>query len=102
MHVAYICAKPETRPLAQTFVTEVDKDVWVPFPWGAGTGTDTCPRFVLPITGSDGPAAMSASHSWQLLCPLRRQRPIWRIMRMVELRGFEPLTFALRTRRSPN
>ena len=42
-HFACLYAKPEGRPVADTFVTEVPQDTWVLFPW------DTAPLFVPPI-----------------------------------------------------
>ena len=42
-HFACLYAKPQGRPLADTFVTEVPQDTWVLFPW------DTAPLFVPPI-----------------------------------------------------
>ena len=42
-HFACLYAKPEGRPLADTFVTEVPQDTWVLFPW------DTAPQFVPPL-----------------------------------------------------
>ena len=32
-HFATVYAKPEGRPLVDTFVTEVSQDTWVYFPW---------------------------------------------------------------------
>lgn len=32
-HLATVFAKPEGRPLADTFVTEVSQDTWIHFPW---------------------------------------------------------------------
>ena len=42
-HFACLYAKPEGRPLTDTFVTEVPQDTWVLFPW------DTAPLFVPPM-----------------------------------------------------
>ena len=42
-HFACLYAKPEGRPVTDTFVTEVPQDTWVLFPW------DTAPLFVPPI-----------------------------------------------------
>ena len=44
-HFATVYAKPEGRPLVDTFVTEVSQDTWVLFPW------DTAPTtaFIPPI-----------------------------------------------------
>jgi xanthine phosphoribosyltransferase len=32
-HFATVYAKPEGRPLVDTFVTEVSQDTWILFPW---------------------------------------------------------------------
>ncbi len=44
-HFATVYAKPEGRPLVDTFITEVSQDTWILFPW------DSCPTttFVPPI-----------------------------------------------------
>ena len=44
-HFATVYAKPEGRPMVDTFVTEVSQDTWVLFPW------DTAPTtaFIPPI-----------------------------------------------------
>ena len=42
-HFATVYAKPEGRPLVDTFITEVSQDTWILFPWDAGT------QFVEPI-----------------------------------------------------
>lgn len=42
-HFATVYAKPEGRPLVDTFVTEVSQDTWILFPW------DSTPQFVPPI-----------------------------------------------------
>lgn len=42
-HFATVYAKPEGRPLVDTFITEVSQDTWILFPWDAGT------QFVPPI-----------------------------------------------------
>ena len=42
-YFACLYAKPEGRPLADMFITEVPQDTWVLFPW------DTAPLFVPPI-----------------------------------------------------
>ncbi len=44
-HFATIYAKPEGKPLVDTFVTEVSQETWILFPW------DTETRFVEPIAG---------------------------------------------------
>ncbi len=45
-HFATIYAKPEGRPLVDTFITEVSQDTWILFPW------DTESQFVEPIVSS--------------------------------------------------
>lgn len=42
-HFATVYAKPNGRPLVDTFVTEVSQDTWIYFPW------DIEPQFVQPI-----------------------------------------------------
>lgn len=42
-HFATVYAKPEGRPLVDTFITEVSQDTWILFPWDAGV------QFVPPI-----------------------------------------------------
>ena len=42
-HFATVYAKPEGRPLVDTFVTEVSQDTWILFPWDAES------QFVQPI-----------------------------------------------------
>jgi len=42
-HFATIYAKPEGKPLVDTYVTEVSQDTWILFPW------DTEPQFCQPI-----------------------------------------------------
>ncbi|WP_449243503.1 xanthine phosphoribosyltransferase [Desulfovibrio sp.] len=42
-HFATVYAKPEGRPLVDTFITEVSQDTWILFPWDAES------RFVQPI-----------------------------------------------------
>ena len=34
-HFATVYAKPQGRPLVDTFVTEVSQDTWILFPWDA-------------------------------------------------------------------
>lgn len=48
-HFATVFAKPEGRPLVDTFVTEVSQDTWILFPW------DSEPQFVQPIYQSAMP-----------------------------------------------
>ena len=42
-HFATVYAKPEGRPLVDTFITEVSQDTWILFPW------DSESRFAQPI-----------------------------------------------------
>lgn len=42
-HFATVYAKPEGRPLVDTYITEVSQDTWILFPWDAGH------QFVEPI-----------------------------------------------------
>ncbi|WP_213694823.1 xanthine phosphoribosyltransferase [Aminiphilus sp.] len=44
-HFATVYAKPDGRPLVNTFVTEVSQDTWILFPWDAETHVE----FVHPI-----------------------------------------------------
>jgi xanthine phosphoribosyltransferase len=44
-HFATVYAKPEGRPLVDTYVTEVSQDTWILFPW------DSESQFVKPIAG---------------------------------------------------
>ena len=44
-HFATVYAKPEGRPLVDTYITEVSQDTWIHFPW------DTEPQYVAPIAG---------------------------------------------------
>lgn len=45
-HFATVYAKPQGRPLVDSFITEVSQDTWILFPW------DTEPQFVAPIARS--------------------------------------------------
>jgi xanthine phosphoribosyltransferase len=45
-HFATVYAKPEGRPLVDTFITEVSQDTWILFPW------DTESQFMEPIVSS--------------------------------------------------
>jgi xanthine phosphoribosyltransferase len=45
-HFGTVYAKPEGRPMVDTFVTEVSQDTWILFPW------DTEPQAVAPIAKS--------------------------------------------------
>lgn len=47
-HYATVYAKPEGRPLVDTFVTEVSQDTWIYLPW------DTALQFVKPIVKGPG------------------------------------------------
>lgn len=48
-HFATVYAKPQGRPLVDTFVTEVSQDTWIYFPWDMGLA------FQSPIRdGADG------------------------------------------------
>ena len=49
-HLATVYAKPEGKPLVDTFITEVSQDTWILFPW------DTEPQFVAPIAKSHAAA----------------------------------------------
>jgi xanthine phosphoribosyltransferase len=49
-HFATVYAKPEGKPLVDTFVTEVSQDTWILFPW------DTESTFVKPIADIVGDA----------------------------------------------
>ena len=42
-HFATVYAKPQGRPLVDTFITEVSQDTWILFPW------DAEPAYVQPI-----------------------------------------------------
>ena len=44
-HFATVYAKPQGRPLVDTFVTEVSQDTWILFPWDAEA------QYVQPIAG---------------------------------------------------
>jgi xanthine phosphoribosyltransferase len=47
-HFATVYAKPQGRPLVDTFITEVSQDTWIYFPW------DTELQFVQPIAAQAG------------------------------------------------
>ena len=53
-HFATVYAKPQGRPLVDTFITEVSQDTWIFFPW------DTALSFQPPIR--DGAAYVSRRH----------------------------------------
>lgn len=44
-HFATVYAKPEGKPLVDTYITEVSQDTWILFPW------DSESQFVEPIAG---------------------------------------------------
>jgi xanthine phosphoribosyltransferase len=44
-HVATVYAKPQGRPMVDTFITEVSQDTWIYFPWDLGLG------YQAPIAG---------------------------------------------------
>ena len=46
-HFATVYAKPEGRPLVDTFITEVSQDTWIFFPW------DMAMQYVPPYRGSE-------------------------------------------------
>ena len=46
-HFATVYAKPQGRPLVDTFVTEVSQDTWIFFPW------DLHLSYAKPIVGKD-------------------------------------------------
>ena len=35
-HFATVYAKPQGRPMVDTFITEVSQDTWIYFPWDTG------------------------------------------------------------------
>ncbi len=47
-HFATVYAKPQGRPLVDSFITEVSQDTWILFPW------DTEPQFIAPIRRGGG------------------------------------------------
>ena len=47
-HFATVYAKPEGRPMVDTYITEVSQETWIFFPW------DTELSFVEPIANSRG------------------------------------------------
>lgn len=48
VYFATVYAKPEGRPLVDTFITEVSQETWILFPWDAYSTT----TFVAPIVSS--------------------------------------------------
>ncbi len=46
-HFATVYAKPQGRPMVDTFITEVSQDTWIFFPW------DMALQYVEPYRGTD-------------------------------------------------
>ena len=46
-HFATVYAKPQGKPMVQTYVTEVSQDTWIFFPW------DMALQYVQPYRGED-------------------------------------------------
>jgi xanthine phosphoribosyltransferase len=46
-HFATVYAKPQGRPLVDTYITEVSQDTWILFPWDAEA------QYVQPIRGQE-------------------------------------------------
>ncbi|MCK4862487.1 MAG: xanthine phosphoribosyltransferase [Rhodobacteraceae bacterium] len=46
-HIATVYAKPEGRPMTDSFITEVSQDTWIFFPW------DMAMQYVEPYRGTD-------------------------------------------------
>jgi len=46
-HIATVYAKPEGRPMTDSFITEVSQDTWIFFPW------DMALQYVEPYRGKD-------------------------------------------------
>ncbi|MEE9389398.1 MAG: xanthine phosphoribosyltransferase [Paracoccaceae bacterium] len=46
-HIATVYAKPQGRPMVETFITEVSQDTWIFFPW------DMALQYVEPYRGKD-------------------------------------------------
>ncbi len=46
-HFATVYAKPQGRPMVETFITEVSQDTWIFFPW------DMALQYVQPYRGTD-------------------------------------------------
>ena len=46
-HFATVYAKPQGRPMVDTFITEVSQDTWIFFPW------DMALQYVQPYRGTD-------------------------------------------------
>jgi xanthine phosphoribosyltransferase len=53
IHFATVYAKPEGRPIVDTFITEVSQDTWILFPWDSFPTTS----FIAPIADTFGDAA---------------------------------------------
>ena len=45
-HFATVYAKPEGKPLVDTFITEVSQDTWILFPWDSAPATSFCTPIV--------------------------------------------------------
>jgi xanthine phosphoribosyltransferase len=43
VHFAAVYAKPEGRPIVDSFITEVSQDTWILFPWDSFTATSFIP-----------------------------------------------------------
>ena len=64
-HFAAVYAKPQGKPLVDTFITEVSQDTWIYFPW------DTALSFQPPIRRKPGAHSDSSSYgqfagAWQI------------------------------------
>ena len=46
-HIATVYAKPQGRPMVDTYITEVSQDTWIFFPW------DMALQYVEPFRGTD-------------------------------------------------
>ena len=46
-HIATVYAKPQGRPMVDSFITEVSQDTWIFFPW------DMAMQYVEPYRGTD-------------------------------------------------
>lgn len=51
IHFATVYAKPEGRPLIDTFITEVSQDTWILFPWDSFATNS----FIAPIVDTISP-----------------------------------------------
>ena len=59
-HFATVYAKPQGRPLVDTYITEVSQDTWIYFPWDMGYA------FQPPIV-------KGAGETWPPIAPVQRQ-----------------------------